>query len=614
MTVPKFLKKKKTYVFLVIFIILGVWITGCVRNSKKTTYETDTVKKMDLKRTIEVTGNVKPADRIALSFQQSGNLSKVAKVGDSVKIGDVIAELQDADASFAVGRAKAALDQAQATLDLRIAGETDQSIRITETTVEQAQAAYAKAIIDYQNAKVTTDNAIQTAQLDLENAKSNLQNGTNSNSQSVTQARASLQAALSASIGPMNTALTDGDKVTGVDDTATNSGYKNLLGALDSNAMMNAQKAYRDAKAEAQKAIALTNGLSSLSSDDSKLFAAAASTQNALTFLQTFLSAAHHVLDTSIPGITLSSSDISTKAAVLDADRSSVSGQNTTIVNATQAVTTAELGIKSSGSSLDVAVQNAQLRLDTALSNANANLNAASSTVAINKAALDSANASLDLKKSPPRSADLAPLRAAVEQARVAYNQAQNDLAKAMILSPVDGVISQVTPKIGELVNANTPVITMLGNASFDIEVLLPEADVAKAAVGQKATLTLDAYGDGVVFNGSLVSIEPDQTVVQDAIYYKSRVEITDTQSKDIKPGMTANVTILTAEANGILTIQSRAVKTDSSTGKKTVQILVNGKPQEREVQIGLKGDEGLVEVTNGLQEGETIIVSTTTP
>ena len=299
---------------------------------------------------------------------------------------------------------------------------------------------------------------------------------------------------------------------------------------------------------------------------------------------------------------------------MLDADRSSVSGQNTIIVNAGQAVTTAELGIKSSGDSFGSAVQNAQLKLDTAISNANTNLNAASSTVAINKAALDSAKASLDLKKSPPRNADLAPLQAAVEQARVAYQQSQSDLAKAIITSPVDGVISQVTPKVGELVNANTPVITMLGNASFDIEVLLPEADVAKAVVGQKATLTLDAYGDGVVFNGSLVSIEPDQTVVQDAIYYKSRVEITDTQGKDIKPGMTANVTILTAESDGVFTIQSRAVKTDASSGKTTIQVLVNGKPQDREIELGLKGDEGLVEVKTGMQEGETYIVSTTTP
>jgi RND family efflux transporter MFP subunit len=613
MTLPAFLKKKKTYVILAIILVLGLWIVSCARNSGKTQYETDTVKKMNLKRTVEVTGNVKPADRISLSFQQSGTLSKVVKVGDYVKMGDVIAELKDDDASYAVQKAKASLDQAKANLSLKIIGETNQSVRISETAVEQAQAAYNKSLVDYQNSTVTTQNSIQSAQLALDNAKSNLANGSQTNSQTVTQARATLQAALAASVGPMNTSLTDGDKITGVEGNGSNSAYKNLLGALDSRAMNAAQASFHSARESVSNAEILIGKLPSISTDDGALFEAAKSTENALALLQAYLTDVHHVLDTTIPGTALSSADISTKTSTIDTDRASVSTQNNTIVNDVQAVTTAEIGIQSSGDTFVLAVSNAELALQTAKSNAETAVNAASSTVAINKAALDSAKAALDLKKSPPREADLAPFRAAVEQANAAYLQAQSDLSKGMILAPVNGVVSDVTPSVGELVSQNVPVISMLGDSTFDIEVLLPEADVAKVVVGQKATMTFDAFGDTTAFDGSVVSIEPDQTVVQDAIYYKSRVEVTDTQAKDIKPGMTANVTILTAESDGVLTIQSRAIKTDSSNNKKTVQILVNGKPQEREVQIGLKGDEGLVEITSGLQEGETIIVSTTT-
>lgn len=610
---PGFLKKKKTYVILAILIGGAVWISACANKSNANQYETDTVKKMNLKRTVEVTGNVKPAQRIALSFQQTGTLSRVAKVGDKVKSGDVIAELQDEDANFAVQKASAALQAAQANLNLKLAGEMSQSIHISETAVEQAQASYEKSQSDLENAKITTDNAVQSAQLALDNAKKNQSNGSDTNVQTVEQAQAALFAVLSASIGPMNTGLLDGDKIAGVDDTASNQNYQNLLGAFDSTAIPVAKQSYRAAKAAAQKAFPLIHNLSSSSTDDAYANAAS-STIEALGLIQNFLVDVHHILATSLTGSAMSSADLASKTTVIDTDRVSVSAQNTAVVNAAQAVTTARLGIRTSGDALDLAMQNAQLNLEIAQSNAQTTVKAAESAVTINKAAVDSAQASLDLKKAPPRDVDLAPLRAAVAQAQTTVAQAQNDLTKARILAPVDGVVSNVTPHIGELVAAGAASVSMLGNADFDIEVLLPEADVAKVSVGQKATMTFDAFGDGLTFSGVVVSIEPDQTVVQDAVYYKARIQVMDTQGKDIKPGMTANVTIQTAEADNVLVIPNRAVKTDSSTGKTTIQVQKTDKTLEtRDIEIGLKGDEGLVEVKSGLKEGETVIVSVLT-
>jgi multidrug efflux pump subunit AcrA (membrane-fusion protein) len=75
---------------------------------------------------------------------------------------------------------------------------------------------------------------------------------------------------------------------------------------------------------------------------------------------------------------------------------------------------------------------------------------------------------------------------------------------------------------------------------------------------------------------------------------------------------MTANLTIVSQEKDGVLYIPQRAVKVREAVlgvvPEKYVQILVNGKSQEKTVVIGLRGDNGLVEVLSGLTEGEQVI------
>ena len=79
----------------------------------------------------------------------------------------------------------------------------------------------------------------------------------------------------------------------------------------------------------------------------------------------------------------------------------------------------------------------------------------------------------------------------------------------------------------------------------------------------------------------------------------------------DIKPGMTANVTIKTDERKAALVIPLRAVRT-AQDDSKTVRVLKNKVPEIRTIGIGLRGDEGRVEVTSGLTEGEVVVTGET--
>ncbi len=610
MALPKFLKRKSTYIILVILVVIGGWYMYSRSQSGKVTYETAAVEKGDLKQTVEVTGEIKPAARIELAFKNSGTIQAVnVKVGDVVKAGDVLAELEGQDPHFAVQSAKASLAVAQANLNSRLAGETTQSIHVAETQVDQAQAAYDKAVSDLDSAKKTTADSVKTAQIALSTAKSNLDNQGAIVSQNIQNAYDSAKTTLLTALGPLQTGLTDGDKITGVDDTASNQNYATLLGYLDFGSMERAKSSYKVAKQSKLNAEAAVNALTHDSTKD-EINAAADLVSVAIKDVQTYLTDVQKVLAASLTSAYFTSTDLTAKKTAVDTDRTSVSAQDSTVLAAKQAILNTELSKTQTIDQLQNAYDSAKLAYDTAQTNADVQVKAGEVNVQIQQAALEAAKATLDLKRSGPRALDVAPLRAAVEQASVAYQKALEDLTNIQIVAPVNGTISEVLPDVGEQATMNATVIRMIGTESYDIEAKVPETDIPKIKLGQTATITLDAYGDEVEFKGTVTALDPAETLVQDAVYYKIRVQI-EPDGHDVKPAMTANVTILTAESKDTLIIPLRAIRTDSTTGQKSVRVLkADNTPEDRQVTVGLKGDEGKIEILSGLKEGENVILS----
>ncbi|MFH1111442.1 MAG: efflux transporter periplasmic adaptor subunit, partial [Patescibacteria group bacterium] len=93
---------------------------------------------------------------------------------------------------------------------------------------------------------------------------------------------------------------------------------------------------------------------------------------------------------------------------------------------------------------------------------------------------------------------------------------------------------------------------------------------------------------------------------VSDVIYYEVTIMF-DNQDERIKPGMTANIDVLTADKKNVLVAPLRAVKY-SEAGQTYVEVLEQGQIKRQEVSIGLKGDNGLVEIKSGLQAGQQVI------
>lgn len=196
---------------------------------------------------------------------------------------------------------------------------------------------------------------------------------------------------------------------------------------------------------------------------------------------------------------------------------------------------------------------------------------------------------------------------ALIEKAKSAVETAKVQLANVIIHSPISGIVLKSDYKAGEVVMAGAVIAIVSSSKELIVESKVPESDIIKIALGQKATISLDAFSQEEKFEAEIYEIDPASTVVQDVVYYKIKLKISNPSDK-FKPGMSADIDVRTAEAQDVLMIPLRAIETDVQK-KKTVQILgLEDKIDKVGITTGLEGDEGMVEVKSGLKEGQKVI------
>ncbi|MCS6800385.1 MAG: efflux RND transporter periplasmic adaptor subunit [Chloroflexota bacterium] len=261
-----------------------------------------------------------------------------------------------------------------------------------------------------------------------------------------------------------------------------------------------------------------------------------------------------------------------------------------------------------------VALANATADYQTALANYNAkiappnpnDLEAARQAVASAERNVESANARLAQLRAGPLPSDVAAARAAVETAAAQVASAQLNLERATLTAPFNGVVQAVTASPGEVVSG--AFITLVDPNTLRLDVNVDENDVARVELNQVATVTLDAL-PGRTFRGRVVAIAPTATVAQGVASYLVSVAID--QPQGIKPGMTASVQIVVEERANVLLAPARAVRTQGR--QRFVEVLTpSGQIETRAVTIGLSNDQQ-VEITNGVREGELLVLATTT-
>ena len=220
------------------------------------------------------------------------------------------------------------------------------------------------------------------------------------------------------------------------------------------------------------------------------------------------------------------------------------------------------------------------------------------------KTALQKAEDGLSSKTANARPEDIDIYRAQIKQAQANVDALQSQLNDNYLTSSINGIITAVNVKKGEVVSPNVPVINMLSTEPFQIKVNIYEQDIVNVKIGDDVKINLVAFPKQT-FLGKVLSINPAETIVDNVVYYEVTIEFPN-QPAEIKSGMTADITVEANKIENVLRVPKNAVVQIDDTD--TVQIIRDDKIENRAITVGLEGND-YFEVTSGLTEGEEIVI-----
>ena len=190
------------------------------------------------------------------------------------------------------------------------------------------------------------------------------------------------------------------------------------------------------------------------------------------------------------------------------------------------------------------------------------------------------------------------------ETAKANVNAVKAQIAKTVLTAPFSGQIAKDDVALGAIASPNAPVIT-ISNNNLEIYTDIPEIDVANAKVGEDANVTLDAFGNSVIFPANIVSMDSAQSIVDGISVYGAKLKFKNLDER-IKPGMTANITIFSGTSLNVLIVPVSAVIQNNGNNFVIVD-KGNGQKESREVTVGLKDNQN-IEITSGLSLGEKVL------
>lgn len=578
-------KRTKWIIGLLIALLIGGIAYAATHRSSGVTVVTEAVKRGDLFQTVEVTGDTQSVKDVDLAFNTSGSVAAInVEVGDKVHAGDVLAVLSSARLSAAIAQAADAVDQAQAALDLKRAGSTDEAIAVSQASVDAAASSLASAQLEQTQTQETGDTNVEAAEDDLAQIEI-------STVEDVTHAQEDEAEAIRSLVAEVRNALSKADAILGIENTLANQEFDQDLATQNTVALSEAEESFRTAMK---------------SRDAAEISFNVTDAQTAYEDAYQTLLDTSRVLDaTTGDSSTLSLDDLNAMKTSISGATSSLTADGSALLSAIQSLETATRAATDD-------VTDAQNTLAKAKAARDASNASAAAQVASASAALASRQADFAQVKAGPRSVDLAGLEASVAIAQAQYDAALANAADAQIVSPLDGIVTAVNVDVGEQASAGSTMVTVIGTSDqFEIVMDIPESDIAKVRVGQKSDVTFDAFGEDRVFTGSVLSVNPAEKLIEGVVFYEAKVILDSGVDIDgVKPGMSANVTIKTAEAKNVLFIPKRAILEEDGVKYVRIPKDTEGNFDRRTVTVGLYADDGSAEVTSGLQEGETVIVT----
>jgi len=524
-------------------------LTG-LTGSKQTSNDT-TIKRMDLTEEVDVSGEIKPSQNIDLAFERGGKVSAVhVAVGDKVKAGQTLVTVENSEYSALLLQAQANVNAQEAKLTELKNGTRPEEMQVQQTYVANANQAVSEA---EKNLETTQDKATAS----LADAYNN----------SISVDQDAVEAGKSALYTLTDIQYAHQWQANQVGINITNSkaaAVQELLGTSNAGDWIKDYLSPLNGGAYGQVQSAVANPTN----------------ENIDAASQSALSALRKV-KLALDSITISDDLSAAEKTNLDLVKNNINAKITSVTTKQNAI---EVQKMTNASSITAA--------QTGLTNA--------------KSALANAQNGLNIGKAGASSEEIQAQEAQVQAAQASVKDAQSQISKTIINAPIDGTISKVDAKLGEIAPPDTPIISMMSAGKFQIETHVSENDIVKIKLGETANVTIDAYGNDTIFAATVTNIDPAETIVNGGLTYKVTLQFTLDDDR-IKSGMTANVKILTEDKKNVMAVPEGTIITKGAD-KFVLLDTGNASSEERKVIVGIQGTNGYVEIVSGLNDGDKLL------
>ena len=231
--------------------------------------------------------------------------------------------------------------------------------------------------------------------------------------------------------------------------------------------------------------------------------------------------------------------------------------------------------------------------------------------------------------------ADVKLAESQVLQAKAALGIAKTDLEHTVIVSPLNGIVISRNVDVGQTVVSSFQTPTLFNIAEdlvhMQVNTNVDEADIGMVKIEQDAKFTVDAFPEDF-FEGKVVEIRMAPIIFQNVVTYDTIINV-DNSSLKLRPGMTANTSILVASVENVLRVPNAALRYTPSEvlkgevnkkalferkfAKKTtshIWVLDNGKLKQVAVKLGI-GDDSFTEISEGdIKKGQEVVIGETVP
>lgn len=197
---------------------------------------------------------------------------------------------------------------------------------------------------------------------------------------------------------------------------------------------------------------------------------------------------------------------------------------------------------------------------------------------------------------------DIPVQQASIENARATLSKNNTIVEKYVLRAPFNGIITERNIEVGETSQLGVPAISMMSEGKLELETHIPEVRIAGIEVGNTAKVKMDAFGDDEIFEAVVTQIDPRETEKEGITTYKTLLNFIS-ENKYMRSGMTAEIEIEKERINSVILIPTYLIVDGA------VHIQNGNSVTSKNVVLGDKDGKGNVIVTEGLNEGDTLVI-----